>query len=128
MGRSPVFSTLNVTVSRPALSSISPGAAITSPGIIVACPLRDRLMYGDQLRPIGKRRLDLYLGNHLRNSLHHVVAGENRFAMAHELGDRLAVARAFDDGGRDQCNRLGIVEFQAAGAAPFGHQRGGEYE
>src|SRR5712692_3673390 len=107
MGRSPVFSTLNVTVSLPALSSISPGAAITSPGIMVAS--RDRLVHGDQLRSVRKRRLDLYLRNHLRNSLHHVVAGENRLAVTHEFGHRLAIARPFDDGGRYQCNRLGII-------------------
>src|SRR5258708_3767627 len=121
MGRSPVFSTLKVTVSRPALSSISPGAAITSPGIMLTS--RDRLVHSDQLRPVRESRLDLYLGNHLRNSLHHLVARQNRLALAHEFGHRLAVARSFDDGGRDQCNRLRIVELQAAGPAPLGDQR-----
>src|SRR5690606_988479 len=86
------------------------------------------VMHGDELRPIGERRLDLHIGDHLGNAFHHVVAHENRCAVAHELGDRFAFARAFHDRGRNQRDRLGVIELQAARFAPLGEQRGGEDE
>ena len=47
-------------------------------------------------------------------------------AVAHQLGDAAAVARAFHDGGADEGDRLGIVELEAARLAPLGQQCGGE--
>ena len=46
---------------------------------------------------------------------------EQRRAVVHQVGDAAAVARAFHDRGRDERDGLGIVELQAARAAPLGH-------
>lgn len=37
--------------------------------------LRNRVMDGDQLRAVREGGLDLHLRNHLRDAVHHVVAG-----------------------------------------------------
>ena len=60
-------------VARPALSSISPAAAMISPGIMRRSSA-DRLVHGDELGAVGERRLDLDLGDHLGDALHHLVA------------------------------------------------------
>src|SRR5579871_6869492 len=49
--------------------------------------LSDRLVDGDELGAIGKRRLDLDLLHHLRHALHHLRAREHRGTVAHELRD-----------------------------------------
>src|ERR1700686_1399883 len=46
----------------------------------------DGMVDGDELGAVGEGRLDLDLGNHLGDALHHVVAGEERRAEAHEIG------------------------------------------
>src|SRR6266545_2901915 len=50
-----------------------------------------RLMHGHELRPIGERRLDLDLGYHLGDAVHHLRAGDDVRAALHQLGDGFAV-------------------------------------
>src|SRR5579863_2227224 len=102
MGRSPVFSTCTSMVLRPELISISPGAAITSPGIMTAAPSDDGMVHGDELRAIGKCGFDLNLGNHLGNSLHDLRPRNDGGAVTHQFRNRLAVTRSLQNGGRDQ--------------------------
>ncbi len=45
-------------------------------------------MDGHQLGAVGKGRLDLDFRDHLRHAVHHLVAGEDRRAIAHQVGDR----------------------------------------
>ena len=51
---------------------------------------------------------------------------EQRRAVAHQLGDGAAVARAFDDRRATVRDRLGIVELDAAREPALGEQRRGE--
>src|SRR3954453_4045499 len=111
MGRSPVLVTLIVAVLRPVLSSISPSLMKYSPGIMRS-PYR--LLHRHELRPVRERRLDLPVVNHLRDSVHHLRAGKYLRAGLHELGNRLAVARAFQNEIADQRDRLGVIELHAA--------------
>src|ERR1043166_4350083 len=113
MGRSPVLATESVTVLRPALSSISPSLMKRSPGIMPKL-LAYRLMHGDELGPVRKRRLDLDVVDHLGNARHHLVAPQHLRAGLHQLGHRAAVAGALDDEIGDDRNRLGVVELDAA--------------
>src|SRR5690348_14033763 len=96
MGRSPVLATVSVTVLRPALSSISPSLMKRSPGIMPKL-LSDRLVDGDELRAVGKRRLDLDVVDHLGDTRHHLIARQNLCAGLHQIGDSAAVAGALDD-------------------------------
>src|SRR3954453_2142147 len=108
MGRSPVLVTLIVAVLRPVLSSISPSLMKYSPGIIRS-PYR--LMHGHELRPVRERRLDLHVVNHLRDSVHHLRAGKHLRAGLHQLGNRLAVARAFRIKSLIHANPSGLLSF-----------------
>ena len=83
-------------------------------------------MNRDQLGAIRKSRFNLNVGNHLGDALHHIGAGEDGAAFAHELGHGLAVARTFHDGGADHCHGFGVIELEATGAAALGQQAGGE--
>ena len=83
----------------------------------------DRMVDGDELGAVGKRRLHLDVVEHLRHALHDVVAGQHLAAADHQLGDGAAVAGAFEEVVGDQRDRLGVVEPQAAGlpaACQFG--------
>src|ERR1700736_6570882 len=75
------------------------------------------MVNGDELRAVGKRALDLNLGHHLGHALHHRLGPENRRAEAHDFGDRLAVANQLENLRRDERDRFGMIELQAAGAA-----------
>jgi len=57
---------------------------------------------GDQLGPVGKRRLDLHFMNHFGDSVHDIVGAEHGATLVHELGNRQAVARAFESDNRLQ--------------------------
>src|SRR5579859_5418136 len=105
--------------SRPALSSISPGSARISPGIM-ALASWDRIVNGHQLGAIGEGRLDLDFRDHLWHPIHHVLTLQDGSAVPHELGDCLAVAGALKDRGSNKGDRLGIIELQAPRLAPFG--------
>jgi len=85
-------------------------------------------MHGDEFGAVGEGRFDLYLGDHFRNAVHHVLAREQRGAVAHELGDGAAVAGAFQDGGGDEGDGFGVVELEAAGSSSLCQESGGEDE
>ena len=88
----------------------------------------DRIVHGHQLGAVRKRGLDLDVVDHLGHPVHDVVRAQHPAALVHELGDRLAVARALDDGEADQRHRLRVVELEAPGLAPLGQERGGRQE
>src|ERR1051326_2823880 len=116
-GRSPRLLTSIVRVARPAFSSIGSDARRYSPGIMRrAARSSDRLMDRDELRAVGKRALDLNLGNHVGDAVHHGVGGEDRGSDAHDLGHRSAVANELEDLRGDERDRLGMIELQAARA------------
>ena len=89
---------------------------------------RDRMVHGHQLGSVGERRLDLDLGDQLGHAFHDVVGGQQPRAGGHQVGDATAVARAFQDRGRDVRDRLGVVQLQAARLAPLGQQGCGEQQ
>jgi hypothetical protein len=92
----------------------------------MASLIGNRLVHRDELGAVGKRRLDLDIGDHLRHAVHHVGALEQRGAVAHQLGHAAAVACALHDRGADEGHGLRVVELQPAGAAALGQQRSGE--
>ena len=57
-------------------------------------------------------------------TVHHLLAADHRAAVAHQLGDRAAIARTLDDEVGDQRHRLGMVEFDAALEPAARHHRG----
>src|SRR5258708_10161903 len=147
MGGSPVLVTSSFTLRRPLLISMSPLATLISPGIkaqdpgkvegfaghksksrVYATHSYNWLMHGGQLGAVGKRRVGLDLGNHLGHALHHVLALEERRAIAHELRDALPVARCLEDRRGDERDGFGIVQLEPPRAAALGHERGGEDE
>ena len=79
---------------------------------------RDRVVDGDELGAVRKRRLHLDVVEHFRHALHDVVAVENLAAADHQLGDRASVAGALEEVVGDQRDRLGVVEL--AGRGPDG--------
>src|SRR6516164_3003109 len=70
----------------------------------------NRLMHRDQLGAVGKRRLDLNLGDHLGDAVHDLYARKDVGAAFHQLGDGAAVARAFEDEVGDQRDGFRMVE------------------
>src|SRR5580693_6878143 len=92
-----------------------------SPGII--CTSSDRLVHGDELGAVRERRLDLDLGDHFGDAVHHLGAADDVGAGFHQFGDATPVARAFDDEIRDQRNRFGMIELDAAFEPPPRHHR-----
>jgi hypothetical protein len=59
----------------------------------------------------------------------HLCAGDDMGAGFHQLGDGLAVARAFEDEIGDQRDRFRVVELDAAlEASPRHHGGGGDQE
>src|SRR3954470_11074345 len=83
-----------------------------------------RLVNGHQLGAVGERALDLNLGNHRRDPVHHRAGVEHRRAEAHDLGDGPAVADHLEDLGGDQRDRLRMIQFQTA-RAPLARQLAG---
>jgi hypothetical protein len=73
-----------------------------------------RLVHGDELCPVRKRRLDLDVVDHLGMPVHHLRAGEHLRAGLHQIGDGAAVARALDDEIGNDGDRFGMVELDAA--------------
>src|SRR5580658_1642023 len=123
MGRSPELATVKVRLLRPLLSSISPSLMKYSPGImdvafVTQGKSSDRLVHGDELGAIGKRRLDLNFRNHFGDAVHHLRAGDDIGAALHEFGDAVAVARALENEIGNQRNRFRMVELDAALKAP----------
>ena len=90
--------------------------------------LNNGLVNRDQLGAVWKGGLDLNIGNHVGNAIHHVGAGEQAAAFAHELGYGFTVARTFHDRCADKGNRFGVVELKASGFSSFGQEPGSEYQ
>src|SRR5262245_35906263 len=115
MGRSPVFVTVSSTVRRPSFATISPSPSTYSPGVTLVSSANG-VMNGDELSAVGKRPFDLNFFEHLRHALHHVVAAEHGEPGFHQLGHTPAVADALEDLGRDERERLRVIELEAASA------------
>ena len=47
----------------------------------------DRLVEGDELAAVGEGRLDLDVGEHLGDAVHHLVPGQHLAAADHQVGD-----------------------------------------
>src|ERR1700730_4842417 len=81
-------------------------------------------MDSDELGAVWKRCFHLHVVEHLRHSLHHVVAAQHVATADHQLGDGATVARAFKGVVADDCNVCGWIEAEAAGSTSAG-QLGG---
>src|SRR5256885_50403 len=124
---SSVSATVRSSVRRPWFAMMSPSPSRYSPGITVGL-LADRMMNGDELGAVGKGALDLHLLEHLRHSLHHVVAAEDVEAGRHQVGDAPAVANPLQNFGGDQRQRFGVVQLETAATSPARDFGGGEHE
>jgi hypothetical protein len=71
-------------------------------------------MHGDELGAVGERRFDLDFVDHVGDAVHHLRPRQHMGAGLHQLGDGLAVARAFHDEVADQRDGLGMVELHPA--------------
>src|SRR5262250_2448489 len=127
IGRSPVLATVSSTVRRPWFATTSPSPSKYSPGITPPSfaqprwnwePLANRMMDGDELGAVGERALDLNLFDHLRHSLHHVVATEDAEPGLHQLRHAPPVANALEDLRGDERERFRMIELETAPAAP----------
>ena len=90
--------------------------------------LPDGIVYGDELGSVGEGSLDLDLVNHLGYALHDIVPAEDRRAELHELSDGAPVTRPFENLGRDEAYRFGIVELDAPIFALSGELRRDKHE
>src|SRR5207245_967913 len=63
---------------------------------------------------VGKRAFDLDLCDERRHAGHDLARAEDRAAEIHQLGDRAAVADQLEQLRREQRDRFGIVQPQAA--------------
>ena len=70
-------------------------------------------MDGDQFGTVGEGGFNLNVVDHLGDTVHDLVAADDRCSVAHQIGDRGAVTRAFDDKVADQRDGLRVVEFNA---------------
>jgi len=73
---------------------------------------------GDELGPVGKRRLDLNRLDHFGNAFHHVLAAQHLAPGLHQLGDAAPITRPLEDERGNDRDTLGMVEPQAALAPP----------
>src|SRR5262245_49272614 len=92
-------------------------SAASWPSLTTLMDLRsssDRLGHGDEFGPVRKCRLHLDVVDHLRDSLHHLRAGQDLGAGLHQVGDRAAIARPFNDEVGDEGDGLGMVQLDAA--------------
>ena len=80
-------------------------------------------MHRHQFRSIRKGRFDLDVMDHFGNAVDHLRPREHVRALFHQLGDGLAVVRAFDDEIGDERHTLRVIELDAAlrddGAPPL---------
>ncbi len=75
--------------------------------------LGNGVMDGDQLGTIREGGFDLDVMDHLGNTLHHVIAGEQRRTERHQLRNGPAVSCPFQDFGRNIGHDFRIVELQS---------------
>src|SRR5688572_14650270 len=64
--------------------------------------------------------------DHLADSFHDLVPGDERGTVAHEVGNGFAVTGTLEDLGRDQCDGLRVVQLEAAVAAAAGEIGGND--
>src|SRR5436190_7623296 len=98
----------------------------TSPAMTTRYATRrssDRLMHRYQLRSIGECRLHLDVMNHLGDAIHHLIARKHVSARLHQLGNGLAVARAFENEIGDQRHAFRMIELDAAVEAAARYHR-----
>jgi hypothetical protein len=74
-----------------------------------------------------ERRLDLDLDDHLGHAVHDVVAGQHAAARVHQIGHGPAVTRPFEHEGREDGDRLGMVQREPPGP-PLPRQAGGDVD
>src|SRR5215470_10418216 len=80
-------------------------------------------MNGDEFGAVGECRFHLHRVDHLRDAFHDLLAVQDLAALRHELGNRLAVARALRDEIRDQRDTLGVIELHAPHEPPSSNER-----
>ncbi len=81
-------------------------------------------MHRHQLRPVGKRRLDLDVVDHFGDAIHALLARDDLRAGLHQVGHGAAVPRALNNKVGDNSNRLRVIELDAALEAAPGDHRG----
>ena len=67
-------------------------------------------MNGHELGPVGEGRLHLDRADHLGDSLHDVVGGQQGGSVGHEIGDRASFAGPLEDFSGDVGDCLGVIE------------------
>jgi hypothetical protein len=119
-GRQQVFAWMHVLPALPSLPKLPNLPYLTHPThltYLTHLALSNGLMNRDQLRSIWKRAFHLNLGNHLGNALHHRIWRKDRRSQAHDVGNGPAIPNQLQDFRRDERDRLGMIELQAAGTA-----------
>src|SRR3984885_9078220 len=105
-----------------------------SPGIMEVAFMTEeassyRLVHGDELGAVGKRRLDLNFRNHFGDAIHHLRAGNDVAATLHQFGDAVAVTRTLENEIGNERHRFRMVELDAALKPPArDHRRHGDQE
>src|SRR5262245_17605197 len=83
----------------------------------------------DEFGAIGERCFHLHPVNHFGDAFHDLIAGQDLAASGHEFGNRLAVARTFQDKICYECYTFGIVELDASCEPPPSYQgREGDHQ
>src|SRR5262245_45009963 len=109
MGLLPVLATRSEMAARSLFRMISPDAGKISPGIMLAGSSANWIVNGHELGAVDERCLHFHLVNHFGDAFHDLIAAKNLAAFGHELGNGLAVARAFHDKICDQGDAFGII-------------------
>src|SRR5215470_11970835 len=68
----------------------------------------------DEFGAVGKGRFHLHLANHVRDAFHHLIGAEYVPAPGHEIGNRLAVTRSFQDEVCYHRDAFGIIQLDAS--------------
>src|SRR5262249_25928556 len=77
-------------------------------------PLPDWTVNSNKLCAIWKGCFDFDLADHFRDAFHDLVAGQNLSPLGHQVRNVLALARCLQYEVCDDCDTLGIVEFDAS--------------
>ena len=83
---------------------------------------------GDEFGAIRKSCLDLDIMNHFGNAFHDIIASQQRGSITHEHGDRLPIARAFQQCRCDEGHGLRMIQFQSPLTTPPGEIAGHDDE
>ena len=74
----------------------------------------DRVVHRHELRAVREGPFDLHLVDHLRHAVHHLRATEEATPDVHQIGDAPPVANQLEELRRDERDRLGVRQAQAA--------------